>query len=62
MNGEILSIETAQKIARLEKENQELNSTIQKLNEIIKVKDHEIENYENMRAVKLTKKLRGLKE
>ncbi len=45
-----------------EKENQELNSTIQKLNEIIKVKDHEIENYENMRAVKLTKKLRGLKE
>lgn len=34
---------------------------IDDLNEIIKVKDHEIEVYENMKAVKLTKKLRGLK-
>lgn len=28
MNGEILSIETAQKIARLEKENQELSDIV----------------------------------
>ncbi len=28
MNGEILSIETAQKIARLEKENQELSNIV----------------------------------
>lgn len=30
MNGEILSIETAQKIARLEKENKELSDIINK--------------------------------
>ncbi len=45
-----------------ERENQELNEIIQNLNEIIQVKDHQIENYENMKAVKLTNKLRGLKK
>lgn len=35
--------------------------TIHELNEIIKVKDHEIEVYENMKAVKLAQKLKGNK-
>lgn len=45
-----------------ERENQELNEIIQNLNEIIQVKDNQIQNYENMKAVKLTNKLRGLKK
>lgn len=45
-----------------ERENQELTAIIQNLNEIIQVKDNQIQNYENMKAVKLTNKLRGLKK
>lgn len=49
---------------RLKQENAVIpqkDKTINELNAIIKVKEHEIETYENMRAVKLAKKLRGLK-
>lgn len=45
-----------------ERENQELNAIIQNLNEMIQVKDNQIQNYENMKAVKITKKLRNLKK
>lgn len=49
---------------RLKQENAVIpqkDKIIDELNAIIKVKEHEIETYENMRAVKLAKKLRGLK-
>lgn len=41
--------------------SEEREKVIQELNEIIKVKENQISIYENMRAVKLAKKLRGLK-
>jgi len=41
-----------------DKENQDLKGVIEYLNEIIKVKDHQIFTYENMRIVKLAKKIR----
>ena len=41
--------------------NQKKDETIQQLNEIIKVKENQIALYENMKAVKIMKKLRGKK-
>lgn len=44
MNGEILSIETAQKIARLEKENQELSDIIIKFDKEVNRQFHIIKD------------------
>lgn len=48
-------------IAECEHHAEEREKTIYELNEIIKVKDNQISIYENMKTVKWSKRLRGLK-
>lgn len=61
--NEMQRIKTEQEsqIQNLEKVDCQKDEIIKNLNEIIKVKEHEIEIFENMKAVKIAKKLREFK-
>lgn len=58
---EQLTAEKEDQMNNFKKVDAQKDEIIQHLNEIIKVKDHQIEVYENMKVVKLVKKLRGNK-
>lgn len=59
---ENIKTEKENEIQNLSKINQEKDEIIQQLNEKMKLKENQIEIYENMKAVKLVKKLRGRKK
>lgn len=58
---ENIKTQKEQEIEQFHHMNQEKDEIINQLNQIINVKDHQISVYENMKIVKLTKKLRGNK-
>ncbi len=59
---ETIKNQNEQQITNLEQTNLQKDKIIQQLNEIIKVKEHQISIYEDMKVVKLVKKLRGNQE